>query len=139
MKKLIFVLCMAFLLPQNGALAHQKNHVFSQWIQQEFDQLRQKIQQLESRVDQMQGGGAQSSVGGQGAPGSKVLNEVCGPNQQKLCSKSCSPDLKIGNATCIGQGNIGKTYHSYQGVTCYCYNENDPNCRVERVTASCAR
>ena len=139
MKKLVFILGFVFLVPQYGALAHQESHIHSQWVKQELNQLRQTIQQLKSRIEGMQGGGAQSSVGGPRAISGMALNETCGPNQQKLCSKSCGPGSKITKATCIGKGNIGKTYHSDQGVTCYCYNEKDPNCRVERITASCAR
>ena len=138
MKKLALLFCVAFLAPSFGVLAHQESHVHSQWVKQELNQLRQTIQQLKMRIEQMQGGGAASNSGGT-VLGGQVLNEACGPNQQKLCSKSCGPGSKIAKATCIGKGNIGKTYHSDQGVTCYCYNENDPNCRVERVTASCAR
>lgn len=138
MKKLLLILGIAFFAPQYGALAHQENHVHSQWVKQELNQLRQTIQQLKMRIEQMQGGGGVSSTGAS-SMGGQALNEVCGPSQQKLCSKSCGPGSKIAKASCIGAGNIGKTYHSDQGVTCYCYNENDPNCRVERITASCGR
>ncbi len=138
MKKLIFVLCVAFYAPTFGVLAHQESHVHSQWVKQELSQLRQSIQQLKMRIERMQGVGGISSSAGTSFGGT-ALNETCGPNQQKLCSKSCGPGSKIAKATCIGKGNIGKTYHSDQGVTCYCYNENDPSCLVERITASCAR
>ena len=99
MKKLMFVLCVALLVPQYGALAHQENHVHSQWVKQELSQLRQTIQQLKSRIERLQGGGAQLFVGGQRAIGGSALNEVCGPNQQKLCSKSCAPGSKIDKAS----------------------------------------
>lgn len=132
MKKLAMIFCLAFLVPTFGALAHQENHVHSQWIKQELNQLRQTIQQLKTRIDRMGKGGARSASGVQ-------LQETCGPGQGKLCSKSCSAGSKIQNAVCIGKGNIGKTYHSDEGVTCYCFNENDPNCRVEGITASCVR
>ena len=132
MKKLALIFCIAFLVPQSAAFAHQEVHVHSQWIKQQLSQLQRTVQQLQTRVQQLEGSGGQAVVGMQ-------LKETCGPNQQKLCSKSCSAGSKIKNATCIGRGNIGKTYHSDEGVTCYCFNENDPNCRVEAVSASCAR
>ena len=138
MKKLALIFCIAFIAPSFGVLAHQENHIHSQWVKQELNQLRQTIQQLKSRIERMQGGGAPSAAG-RPSMGGMVLNETCGPGQQKLCSKSCAPGSKIEKAICNGRGNIGKTYHSDQGVTCYCYNESDPNCRVERVTANCVR
>ncbi len=51
MKKLALLFCIAFLTTTFGALAHQENHVHSQWIKQELNQLRQTIQQLKMRLE----------------------------------------------------------------------------------------
>ncbi len=136
MKKLILIFCMSFLLPSLGAQAHQENHVHSQWIKQQFNQMHRTIQQLQQRIHRLEGhrAGPQQQSATKGA-----INEACGPNQRKLCQKRCAPGWKVEKAICVGNGTIGKTYHENGGVSCYCFNQNDPQCFIQGVTATCVK
>ncbi len=138
MKKLILLFCIAFLAPNSVSLAHQEKHVHSQWIKQKFDQLHRTIRELQGRIERLEKGGAVGRSSSD-AGGKIQLDDACSAAQQKLCERSCPPGWKIENAACIGRGGIGKTYHKDGGVLCYCFDENDPSCTVERVTASCIR
>jgi len=135
MTKLILISCMTFLLTAMGAQAHQQNHVHSQWIKQQFNQLNRTIQQMQQRINRLEGRDQhqqQSATKG-------AINEACGPNQRKLCQKSCAPGWKVEKAICVGNGTIGKTYHKNGGVSCYCFNPNDPYCFIQGVTATCVK
>ena len=132
MKRLCLITLFALLMQQGAVLAHQENHVHSLWIKRHLSELYRKIDQLNARINRLESGKAQSS-------GNVRLDEVCPPGQQRLCRRNCPPGWKISDAVCIGQGNIGKNLQSGQGVTCYCLGQNDPNCRIDGLTASCVR
>ena len=165
MKRLIIFVLGAMLSLPASVLAHQENHLFSQWIKQRFWQMEQKMRQLKARVDRLEQAGQQRQAltpkppmqqpPMQGHPmqrrapmgrpfpmqaGDKnYLNERCGPNEQKLCQKACPQGWNIGQTVCNGQGAIAKAYYPGGRVSCYCFNQNDPNCRIDSVTAACLR
>ena len=138
MKNLVLIFCLALLAPQNAAQAHQERHVHSQWITQQLSQLTRTIGELKARIQKLEQ--KAPAIGTRMTAGAMVLlDEKCGPDQQKLCQKSCATGWKIGNASCIGSGNIGQTNHQGRGISCYCIVKNDPNCFIHGVTASCTR
>ncbi len=138
MKNRLLPIALVLVFSMQPAWAHPEAHVHSEWIKREFQQLKQSIGRLQRRIEQLERNrNGVPSVANTGA-GVKI-DEVCSASRPKLCEKSCPAGWKITNAKCTGRGNIGKTYHRDGAVLCYCFNENDPGCRVERISASCFR
>jgi len=133
MKRIALALLLAMTLPQGAVLAHPENHVHSQWIKERFVQLYRKIDELNARIGRLEHGGSAPSTG------MARLDVVCPPGEGKLCTRSCQPGWRMQGAVCIGKGNIGKSFMADRGVSCYCYSQNDPNCRVEGLTATCIK